>query len=109
MDYIDLLFDEKEVEDSDAIRGIMDNVKYHIFEMKESNYVIKNMGTYSGLTMLDGQKESVRKYKGVDGTENNQYCEPFATHLLYKHTVDDHNNLSTKYNPLKVRGWNIDG
>ena len=49
------------VGDCDAIRGVLDDVKYHIFGMKEPDYVMKIMATYSGLTVLDGQKESVRK------------------------------------------------
>ena len=60
-DYIDALFLDSEVGDCDAIRGELDDVKYHIFGIKEPDYVMKIMATYSGLTVLDGQKESVRK------------------------------------------------
>ena len=56
---------------------------------------MKIMATYSGLTELEGQKESVRRYTGLDGSEKItkfKYPEPFANHYLYRHDVDDHNN-----------------
>ena len=53
-----MLFDEKEVGNIDG------QCEIPYLGMKEPNYVMKIMVTYSGLTVLDGQKESVRKYEG---------------------------------------------
>jgi len=95
-DDIDLHFEDKEVGSTDALRGVIDNVPYNIFCMKEPDYTMKIMATYSGLTELDNQKESVRHFKGADGGDKVvrfKYAEPFANHFLYRHEVDDHNNL----------------
>ena len=48
---------------------MLDGVPLNIFCMKEPEYVMKIMATYSGLTELEGQKESVRRYTGLDGSE----------------------------------------
>ena len=64
--------------------------------MKEPDYMMKIMATYSGLTELDNQKESVRQFKGADGRDKVarfKYAESFVNHFLYCHEVDDHSNL----------------
>ena len=94
-DAIDKHFVDKEVGETDSRAGVLDGVPFDIFCLKEPEYVMKIMATYSGLTELDKQKESVRKYVGLDGsnkTSRFKYCEPFANHYIYRHSVDDHNN-----------------
>jgi hypothetical protein len=57
---------------------------------------MKIMSTYGSLLVKDGQKDSVRKYKNEAGdhvTTRFKYTEPFSNHFLYRHCVDDHNNL----------------
>ena len=61
----------------DSLHGVLDNLPYNIFCMKEPEYTMKIMATYSGLTELEGQKESVRKFKGADGAAKEvkfKYC-----------------------------------
>ena len=68
-----------------------------MFRIKEPDYTMKTMITYSGLTEVDRQKESLRNFKGADGTNKMvmfKDAEPFANYSIYRHTVDDHNNLS---------------
>ena len=57
---------------------------------------MKLMATYLGLTELDNQKVSVRHFKGADGADETvrfKYTEPFTNYFIYRHEVDDHNNL----------------
>ena len=42
-------FEKKEVGDVDAWPGEMDGVKFHVFCMKEPNYVMSIMSTYRSL------------------------------------------------------------
>ena len=87
---------DKGVEDTDFLRGTIDNVSFDIMCMKEPDYVMKIMTTYGGLTVKNGQRESKRCHLDSDGENiitRFQYTEPFANHFDYRHIVDDHNNL----------------
>lgn len=95
-DDIDQHFNNKEVGLTDALRGVLDNVPYNTFCMKEPDFTINIMATHLGLRELDNQKESVRQFKGADGRNKVarfKYAKPFANHFFYCHEVDDHNNL----------------
>ena len=63
--------------------------------MKEPDYVMKLMSTYGSLTPKEGHKEAQRTYKhqGTTVTTSFKYTEPYANHFLFRHAVDDHNNL----------------
>jgi hypothetical protein len=64
--------------------------------MKDSGYTMKIMSTYGSLLVKDGQRDSIRTYTNAAGqnvTKKFKYTEPFANHFLYRHCVDDHNNL----------------
>jgi len=67
-DAIDHYFQDKEVGSFDALCGYMNCAPYQIFCMKEPEYVMKSMATYSGLTVPQGQKTSFRKLAGPSGT-----------------------------------------
>jgi hypothetical protein len=45
-DLIDEHIEDREVGDVDAWAGTLDNVHFHVFSMKEPNYVMKLMSTY---------------------------------------------------------------
>ena len=80
------------------IIGKLDNIDYDFFIMKDKDFVMKLMSTYGSLTVSDNQKATRRYYKSTDKSSPVQmkqfkYCEPFANHYLYRHSVDDHNNL----------------
>ena len=94
-DLIDDHFKDKEVGSTDAIHGIMDEVHYDFFCMKEPDYVMKIMSTYGGLLVKEGQRVSKRVFK--EGNEEKKmefkYTEPFSNHFDYRHIIDDHNNL----------------
>ena len=56
---------------------------------------MKLFATYGSLTVPPNQTETVRIYKwlGENVTTKFYYTEPFANHFLFRHAVDDHNNL----------------
>jgi len=79
----------------DSLHGTLNEVNYDFFCMKESDYTMKIMSTYDGLTIKEGQRNSKRNF-AKDGTEqtiNFKCTEPFANHFDYHHIVDDRNNL----------------
>ena len=81
-DAIDQYFEDKDVGDTDSLAGVLDGVKYDLFCMKEPEYVMKVMATYSGLTVKDGERESKRIYShpitGKTKTSVFRYAEPFS-------------------------------
>ena len=83
---------------ADSVKGTQDNIPYNLFMMKDKNFIMKLMSTYGGLTMKPDQKKTYRWYKGETpqsdaSVKTFKYPEPFANHYLYRHCVDDHNNL----------------
>ena len=56
-DHIDQHFEEKNVGETDSLRGKIDDVHFDIMCMKEPDYVMKIMSTYGGLTVKPGQRE----------------------------------------------------
>lgn len=95
-DAIDEKMESAEVGDCNSLAGVLEGVPYDLFVMKDSGYTMKIMSTYGSLLVKDGQKDSIRNYKNAEGvnvTKKFKYTEPFANHFLYRHCVDDHNNL----------------
>ena len=92
----------------------MEEVLFHVYAMKEPDYVMSLMSTYG--TNQRSDKETPREW--VDGSRNSQkmkfnYPEVVGNHFLYCHSVDDHNNKwhspislevvwATKYWPNQV-------
>ena len=85
-----------EVGETASLHGELDNVKYDVFCMKEPAYTMKLMSTYGGLTIAEDQHEVWRHYEGANKEmvdKSFKYAEPFANHYLFRHCIDDHNNL----------------
>ena len=63
--------------------------------MKDLEYVMKLMSTYSSLTPKARHKQEMQSFRknGSVVTESFDYTEPYVNHILYHHAVDDHNNL----------------
>ena len=57
-------FDDKEVGDCDSWKGCMDEVNFHVYAMKEPDYVMSLMSTYG--TNLQTGKETQQEW--VDGS-----------------------------------------
>ena len=86
-------FTDKNVGDCDSWKGSMEEVPFHVYAMKEPDYIMSLMSTY-GTNQCSG-KETTREW--VDGSGNSQkhkfnYPEVVGNHFLYRHSIDDHNN-----------------
>ena len=76
----------------------LDDVDYHLFVMKDKDYVVKLMGTYGSLSVEDGTEDSIRCI--IDDSQPNQrrritfkHAENFRNYCRGRHVVDDHNHL----------------
>ena len=85
-------FNDKEVGDADSWGGKLEDVPFHVFTIKEPDYVMSLMSTY-GTNAWDGYKEMRRKWKdnGVTGTKSFHYPEVGHNHFQNRHSVDNHN------------------
>ena len=94
-DKIDAKFKELDVGATESLRGELDGIKYDVFCLKEPQYVMKLMSTYAGLVdpfqRYEVNRHYVHEEKEIKSSFNLQ--EPFANHYLYRHAVDDHNNV----------------
>ena len=81
-------FDGKDVGDCDSWKGPMDKVDFHVYAMKEPDYVMSIMSMYgtNQWTVREMQHEL------VVGGQKKSYPEVIGNHFLYRHPVDDHNN-----------------
>ena len=94
-DLIEETMNDEEIGTCKAISGKLDGVKYNIFCMKDSKFIMKIMTTYGTLNVENGQAETSRRLS--DGNSKKfKYTECFANHYKYRHGVDDHNNLRHK-------------
>ena len=85
-------FKDKEVGDTNSWAVQLDNVPFHVFVMKEPDYVMSLMSTY-GTNSRDGYKETRRDWKENGATKNKSFMYPEVVHNHFKHchAVDDHN------------------
>ena len=100
-DVIKQHFDEKAVGDCDSWKGNMDEVPFHVYAMKEPDYVMSLMSTYG--TNLRSGKETCREWVDSDGTKKTtkfNYPEVVGNHFLYRHSVADHNNK--RHSPISL-------
>ena len=52
-------FADKEIGESDAIKGDLDGVPFHLYGMKEPNYTMQIMSTYGTLAAMGNEKRHV--------------------------------------------------
>ena len=94
-------FDGKDVGDCDSWKGMMEEVPFHVYAMKEPNYIMSFMSTYG--TNLRTGKETSREWVDSSGVKKNvkfHYPEVVGNHFLYRHSVDDHNNK--RHSPISL-------
>ena len=77
---------------TDAWAGKLDGVPFHIYAMKEPDYIMSLMSTY-GTNQRVNRKETRRDWKedGVSKTTMFKYPEVIDNHFRYRHSVNDHN------------------
>ena len=63
-----------------------------MFVVKDENYNMIRMSTYSGVTVFNDQKEKYGFSKGQVLTF--KYVESFSCHCLYRGSMDNHNGTS---------------
>ncbi len=93
-DAFDEHFIQKEVGDTDAITDALDGIRYHLWGMKEPDFIMKMMATGGGL-YTEGCKEATGTWDngGIQMRKTFLYTKPFHLNFKYRHAVDDHNNL----------------
>ena len=95
-------FDSKEVGETDSWAGKLDTIPFHVFAMKEPDYVMSLMSTY-GTNNCDNGKETRHNWKEGEGGARSisfKYPEVVHNHLLYCHAVDDHNGK--RHSPISL-------
>jgi hypothetical protein len=93
---MDERMEAKAVGNCDSLPGTLEGIPYNLFVLKDAGYTIKIMSMYGSLLVNNGQKDYIQHYKNAAGhnvTTRFKYTEPFVNHFLYRHCVDDHNNL----------------
>ena len=100
-DNIKAHFDNKEVGETDSWAGKLDNIPFHVYAMKEPDYVMSLMSTY-GTNNRDNGKETRRSWKvgGEARSTSFRYPEVVHNHFLYRHAVDDHNGK--RHSPISL-------
>ena len=94
-------FANKEVGDMDSWAGKLDDVPFHIYSMKEPDYVILLMST-NGMNFRHSRKETQHDWKegGVLMTKTFKYPEVVHNHFQNCHSVDDHN--AKRHSPISI-------
>ena len=94
-------FNDKEVGDADSWGGKLEDVPFHVFAMKEPDYVMLLMSTY-GTNARNGYKETRREWKdnGVIRMKSFRYPEVVHNHFQNRHSVDDHN--AKRHSPISI-------
>ena len=75
-------FSLKEVGNVDTVKKVEDGVAYHVFCMKEPDYVMKLMATYGTLDPTDKKKQGKFKHGGVMEKNYFMYTELVANNFL---------------------------
>ena len=84
-------FTEKGIGESDALQGMLDDVKFHVVAMKETDYVMMFMTMYGTLAPL-GEEKRHYLVNGVKHVKTFQYLEVVHNHYQYRDVIDNHNS-----------------
>lgn len=82
-------FDDKEIGDVDALKGTLDEVPFHVFGMKEEDYILMLMSTYGTCNRMGEEK-----FRTVGRDKRRisfQYPEVVHNHYQRRGAVDSHN------------------
>ncbi len=101
-DGINKHFEDKEVGDADALPGTLDGQKFHIFAMKEQDYMMMLMSTYGSLNeMTKGDTAHTwTNPAGESVTKRFKGWEPFFNHFKFRYGIDDHN--AKRLSPISI-------
>jgi hypothetical protein len=94
-------FDDKKVGDTDALAGCLHGVRFHVYAMKEPDYVLQLMSTYGSLTRMGNDRtRQIEKSDGTKSVATMKYPEVVYNHYKYRGPVD-HNN-SMRMHPIAL-------
>ena len=86
----------------DAWPGTIDGQRFHVFSMKEPDYVMNLMSSYGTTNFVPGT-ETKRVFKDKNGEQVTRefcYSKVIADHFKHHHVVDDNNN--NRMQPLSI-------
>jgi len=101
-DAVDAHFESKAVGATDSLKGKMHDIPFHIYAMKEPDYIMKLMSTY-GTNELQADHPTKRVYKDSEkNTVTTNFCYPevVSNHFKFRHAVDDHN--AKRHSPISL-------
>ena len=94
----------KPVGSVDSLPGQKDNQRFHIFAMKDPDYVTILMSTFGALRPVEGEgARATRRVRDPDGqiqTVEFQYHEPFYYYFRCRGSVDCHN--AKRHKPISL-------
>ena len=103
-------FEDAPVGDSQRLPGKINGVKFDIFCLKETDYVMTLMCTYASLHTHPNQKESIRMDDKGKLLKTFKYMEVITNHYNYRGAVDEHNSCrndcGTKHGLSLEETWN---
>ena len=85
-------FKDNEVGHQEALKGVFENIDFHIFVMKEPDYTMQMMSTYGTTEHVGEEKRQICGPKESRQQKMIWYSEVVHNHFKYRHAVDDHNN-----------------
>jgi hypothetical protein len=94
-------FDDRHVGTVDALRGVMNGKPFHIYAMKEPDYVMQLMSTYGTLERLGDDR--IRELSDRSRIAF-KYPEVVYNHYRYRDAVDNH-NASRMYPIALEESW----
>ena len=77
--------------ENDCHSGNWNVIEFDVFVVKDSNYSVIIMSTYSGIMVCDDKKEEYLLSKGQVLTF--YYAEPFSCNYLYRGDLDNYNYM----------------
>jgi hypothetical protein len=93
-------FEGKEVRTTEAWPGELDGIPFHLYCMKEPDYVMTVMSTYGTLEANGKVTSRMVMDGGVKRKKPVTYTEVIHNHYKYRHLVDDHN--AKRHSPISL-------
>ena len=90
-DDIKAYFADRPVGTSDALSGALDGVPFHLFCMKEENYIQTLMSTYGSMEEKSTAHRTIGKKAGNEEAITFPLTEVHYNHFKGRHSVDDNN------------------
>ena len=96
-------FENKNMGDANSWAGTLDNIPFHVYAMKEPDYIMSLMSTYE-TNDRDNGKETQQDWKegATMKSVTFKYPEVIHNHFMFRHAMDDHNGKQHSPISLKV-------